>query len=317
MADTSNTPNTPNTPNTANTANTANPRTAVVTGASGGVGGALVRLLAARGWHVIAPVRAQAALTELNAIDGVEAEPLDLADGEQVRQWAERAAAQRLDRLDLLAHVAAAGPTGKAVDAGLDLWESTFAVNVIAPATLTSGLIAPIRAAHGTVVFVNSGAGTRGVPNHAVYAASKHALRGYADTLRLEESANGVRVSTVAPGPMDTRMLREDDSWGAFRHEDVIDPASVASAIAWVADATPDVQIANVDVRPRQELSIKVNRVPSPSPGVGCGETHDERLGGGALADGDEDGRGLRRARLRCIGASVQSQQSQQRRQTG
>lgn len=231
-------------------------RTAVVTGASGGVGGALARLLAARGWRVIAPVRSQDALRELNAIDGVEAEPLDLSDGEAVRLWAE-GAAQRLDRLDLLAHVAAVGPTGRAVDADLDLWQATLAVNVIAPATLTAGLIAPIRAARGTIVFVNSGAGTRGVPSHGVYAASKHALRGYADTLRLEESANGVRVSTVAPGPMDTKMLRNDHTWGDFRHEDVIDPASVAEAIAWVADATPDVQITNIDVRPRRELSIK------------------------------------------------------------
>ncbi|MFW2380078.1 SDR family NAD(P)-dependent oxidoreductase, partial [Aliarcobacter butzleri] len=61
----------------------------------------------------------------------------------------------------------------------------------------------------GQVVFINSGSGTLALEGHAVYSASKFALHALAHALRKEESANGVRVGTVAPGPTDTPLNKK------------------------------------------------------------------------------------------------------------
>lgn len=108
---------------------------------------------------------------------------------------------------------------------------------------------------------VVTGAGERPIANHSVYVASKHALRGFAGSLRLEESANGIRVATVYPGQIATKMLRGiDERLGVeFNSEDYIQPQTVAETIIWIANAGPDVHITNIDLRPRQEVSVKFN----------------------------------------------------------
>ncbi len=74
---------------------------------------------------------------------------------------------------------------------------------------LTQALLPALRAAHGTVVFVNSGAGLSANAHWAGYAASKFGLRALADALRAEEAEHGVRVSTVYPGRTATPMQQK------------------------------------------------------------------------------------------------------------
>lgn len=236
-------------------------RVAVVTGAAGGVGGKLVRSLAATGWKVFAVARDAGQVDELNAIDGVEAYVLDLLDSANLTAWAEALVEDKAPCIDLVAHVAAVAPVGPAAGSDAQTWTRTLKTNVEAPALLNAGLLPAVRKAQGTIVFVNSGAGERAVVNHAVYAASKHALRGYANTLRIEESPNRVRVSTVYPGQVNTKMLRGIDETldVEFRPEDYIDPQTVADTIIWIANAPADAHLTNVDLRPRQEVSAKFN----------------------------------------------------------
>jgi NADP-dependent 3-hydroxy acid dehydrogenase YdfG len=99
-------------------------------------------------------------------------------------------------------------------------------------------------------VFVNSGAGTAARPRNTPYAASKHALRALANGLRVEEESHGVRVSTVYPGPTDTPMFGGDVDRAAL-----IRPASVARAVVMAITASEDVQLTDIHVRPRRELS--------------------------------------------------------------
>lgn len=239
----------------------ADQRVAVVTGAAGGVGGRLVRSLAADGWKVFAVARSADQVAELNAIDGVEANVLDLLDSENLTAWAESLVEREAPRIDLVAHVAAVAPVGPAANSDASTWERTLKTNVEAPALLNAGLLPAVRKTQGTIVFVNSGAGERAVVNHAVYAASKHALRGYANTLRIEEAPNRVRVSTVYPGQINTKMLRGIDETldVEFKPEDYIDPQTVADTIIWIANAPADAHLTNVDLRPRQEVSAKFN----------------------------------------------------------
>lgn len=235
--------------------NTPQQPVAVVTGAAaGGIGTSVARDLA-RTHRVVAIVRdAERAAARL---EGVELEfiELDLADTERFAS-----ALAHLDRVDVIVHAAAVSERFTLADAPLSAWRSHLDVNVIAPAMLTQAVLVRLRAARGQVVFVNSGAGVRAVPTTSVYTASKFALNGLADAFRGEESANGVRVSTVYPGETATPMLQKDrlDRGAAWEPERYIDPQSIAAAIRAVVDASPDAQLTHLHVRPRSEVSAPV-----------------------------------------------------------
>lgn len=228
----------------------------VVTGAAGGVGRQVVRALRDE-WDVIATVRSEADLEALQG-DGVRAVILDVREPDSFGELRDLISDQALSGL---IHAAAVAHTGPAVNTSREHWEVMMEANVIGPALLTAALIDNLREGHGTVVFVNSGAGERGVPLHAAYAASKHALRGYANTLRMEESQHGVRVASVYPGQINTKMLRgiNAEMGVPFETERYIDARTVADVIRYILDAPEDVHITNVDVRPRAELSSSFN----------------------------------------------------------
>ena len=237
-------------------------QTVVVTGAGGGVGYELVSQLAQLGVQVWALVHNKRDIPRFADFPTVTVLVQDLTDTQTLATQTARALKQAsITRLDLLVHAAAVAPVGAASQAHTQVWRTTLDTNVIAPAVLTSSLIEHLRAAHGSIVFINSGAGERAVAQHAVYAASKHALRGYANTLRLEESQYGVRVSTVYPGQIATPMLAGiDGELGVqFDPQQCIQPQTVAKAIITIAQASDDVHITNVDLRPRQELTAAFN----------------------------------------------------------
>ena len=159
--------------------------------------------------------------------------------------------------VDVLVHSAAIGHPITLADATAQDWQDQLLTNVVAPAELTRRLLPGLRARQGTVIFIGSGAGTRPVPGSAVYTASKHALRGLADVLRLDEASHRLRVVTVAPGQTDTEMLRASHaaSGTAYEPERYIRPESLAQTVRFVVDAPPDVQITDVAVRPRVEVA--------------------------------------------------------------
>ena len=222
---------------------------AIVTGASGGMGGAIVRDLSAT-HRVIAVGRNAAVLDALARDTGSESWVIDVTDAAGLES---RVA--ELPRLDVLIHAAAISRPLRVDAAVAEDWERHFAVNVTAPATLTRLALPLLRDAEGTIVFIGSGAGTRPAPGSAVYTASKHALRGLADVLRIDEEPYRLRVVTVAPGQTDTAMLRSSIPAEAYHAERYIRPESVAEAVRFVVDSPADVQITDVAVRPRQEIA--------------------------------------------------------------
>ncbi|MBL3685833.1 SDR family oxidoreductase [Leucobacter zeae] len=239
------------------------PPVALVTGASGGMGGEIARELSAT-HRVIAVGRNRARLEALLvSLDGAsggasagsghgghEAWVLDVTDEAAI---ADRVAG--LDRLDVLVHAAAIARTYGVDAAEAADWAEHFAVNVTAPAVLTRRTLPLLRASQGTAVFIGSGASTRPVPGSAVYAASKHALRAVADVLRIDEEPHRIRVVTIAPGQTDTEMLRGLVPPESYDPERYIRPESVAAALRFVVDAPADVQITDIAVRPRQEIA--------------------------------------------------------------
>lgn len=231
---------------------------AIVTGATGGMGREIVADLA-RTHHVYALGRNDDALAELGALSNVTPVSADLAadllDGGQAPS--SLSPLLELTRIDVLVHAAAIATKFSVESARVGDWRTAMDVNVVVPAELTRRLLPALRAARGTVVFINSGAGRGSYGDNIVYAATKHALYALADGLRKAESRAGVRVSTVAPGPTDTPMLEklQAQAGQAYVPEHYIEPVEVARAIRTVVDAGPSTQITDVSVRPRVELS--------------------------------------------------------------
>jgi NADP-dependent 3-hydroxy acid dehydrogenase YdfG len=173
--------------------------------------------------------------------------PVELTDSAAV---AETVAG--IERLDVLVHSAGVGLLGTVAETPAVTWRRQFEINVVAVAELTRLLLPALRAAPGRVVLVNSGAGLIARAGWASYAASKFALRAFADALRAEEQELGVRVTSVHPGRVDTDMQRGvvAHEGGEYRPEAYLRPESVARAVLLAVTASDDTALTEVVLRP-------------------------------------------------------------------
>jgi short-subunit dehydrogenase len=224
--------------------------THLLTGAGSGIGAALADRLVERGDDLVLIARsAERAHDMREDIPGATVLVADLGDGHAV----ERIADQLPERLDSVVHAAGVVEIGPVAELPTAAWQEQLAVNVTAPAVLTRVALPALRAARGTVVFVNSGAGLSASVSWSAYAASKHALRALADALRGEEQEYGVRVTSVYPGRTATPMQQKvhDQEGRDYSADDWIDPATVAAAILNVLDLPADATISDLTIRPR------------------------------------------------------------------
>lgn len=122
-------------------------------------------------------------------------------------------------------------------------------MNTAAPAELTRLLLPSLRAARGHVVFVNSGSGLRSKPAWGAYAASKHALRALADSLRAEEPE--LRVTSVFPGRTASEMQRQVRALegGEYDPEEFMSPRTVATVIVNALRTPRDATVTDISVR--------------------------------------------------------------------
>lgn len=223
--------------------------THVVTGAGSGIGRAVAERLRDRGARLVLPVRSAERAEQLRPgfpdAELVVADLLDVASLEGVLEPAG-------ERVDSLVH--AAGVVGLGPVAELDerAWRAQLDVNLLAPALLTRLLLPALRAARGTVVFVNSGAGLTAHPQWSAYAASKHGLKALADSLRGEEAGHGVRVTSVYPGRVATPMQAEVHAQEGKDYDpaDWILPGTVAEAILGTLDIGADATVPDLVLRP-------------------------------------------------------------------
>jgi NADP-dependent 3-hydroxy acid dehydrogenase YdfG len=220
---------------------------ALVTGASRGIGAAVARALAP-GHDLLLGGRDTSALEALaQELPGARPWPVDLTDSATVGE-----AAGGIERLDVLVHSAGVGLLGTVAETPAATWRQQFEINVVAVAELTRLLLPALRAARGRVVLLNSGAGLTARAGWASYAASKFALRAFADALRAEESGNGVRVTSLHPGRVDTDMQRGvvAHEGGEYRPEAYLRPESVAGAVLLAVTAPDDAELTELVLRP-------------------------------------------------------------------
>jgi NAD(P)-dependent dehydrogenase (short-subunit alcohol dehydrogenase family) len=182
-------------------------RSILITGCSSGIGLAACHGLKARGWRVIASVRQEADIAALEA-QGFDCVRLDYADPTSVEQGLAAALERTGGTLDALFNNGAFGLPGAVEDLPRGALEEIFAANVFGVHDLTRRVIPVMRAqGHGRIVQHSSVLGLVTYKWRGAYVASKFALEGLTDTLRIEMRDTPIHVATLNTGPV-TSMLR-------------------------------------------------------------------------------------------------------------
>lgn len=219
---------------------------ALVTGASRGIGRAIATALSPT-HHVLVGGRDPDRIAEVVAtLESAEPFAAELTD-----EAAIAAAVAGVERLDVLVHSAGLVAFGPLAETTAAEWREVMELNVIAPATLTRQLLPALRAAHGLVVFINSGAGLTTHRGFSVYSASKYALTALADALRLDERGR-LRVTTIHPGRVATDMQAQLSSLQGMPYvpDAHLDPADVARAVRMAVDLPADTSLDAVRINP-------------------------------------------------------------------
>ena len=185
---------------------------ALVSGAAGGIGRAMVDLLVEEGAAVVG--------VDLREADGVRS--CDVSDPASVTA-AVAAAAEELGGLDVLVNVAGIDQFRRFEDLDVATWERHLGVNLTGPMLMSHAALPHLRQSKGNIVTISSIAGLRAQPYQAAYCASKAGVIMLMKSLALELYADGIRVNTVCPGGVETDLpmtaaaehgLDSDLDWG-------------------------------------------------------------------------------------------------------
>jgi NAD(P)-dependent dehydrogenase (short-subunit alcohol dehydrogenase family) len=234
-------------------------RIAVVTGASSGVGRAIALALARHGAQILAVGRNSAALAETVAAvqpsSSVTAFQIDLNSDENLEPLVRHLT--DVGRLDVLIHCAGVIRQGLMEQANIEDLDLQYVTNVRAPYLLTKRLLPLLTTSRGQIVFVNSSAGlTARGPEVGQYAATKHALRAIADSLREELNPKGIRVLSVYLGrtatPMQEALFREEGK--TYHPEILLQPEDVAAVVVQTLMLPATAEVTDISIRPMRKL---------------------------------------------------------------
>jgi NAD(P)-dependent dehydrogenase (short-subunit alcohol dehydrogenase family) len=217
----------------------------LITGTSSGIGGAIASAFAAKGYEVFGTSRNP---QRNEPIAGVELLPLDVSDQASVSS-AVSTVIQRAGRIDVLVNNAGVGVFGAAEESSIAQAQALFDTNFFGLIRVTNEVLPHLRAQRsGRIINISSVLGFLPAPYGALYAASKHAVEGYSESLDHETREFGVRVSVVEPGYTDTafdanaadpdspiesyRALREHVKVGLIKAVRAGDDPSVVAKVA-------------------------------------------------------------------------------------
>ncbi len=231
-------------------------QTGVVTGATSGIGRAIARSLAAAGMALGIVGRDT---TRLAAVSSeirthavrVESYLADLCSDDDIRRVSSDLQ-REFGALDVLIHSAGIFSAGRLLQASIDEFDALYRVNVRAPYVLTQALLPMLSVRRGQVVFINSSAGLRARAGIGAYAASKHALKAIADSLRAEVNELGIRVITVYPGRTATPQQEKihEQEGKQYRSELLLQADDVAKAVLGALDMPRTAEVTDIHIRP-------------------------------------------------------------------
>jgi NAD(P)-dependent dehydrogenase (short-subunit alcohol dehydrogenase family) len=232
-------------------------KVALVTGASGGIGGAIAEALGREGASLLLVARGAARLDEAAArvrehAPRVEVFRADLEEDEELVCTAAKVE-ELFGGVDVLVHAAGLFRGGEIESAPVADLDRQHRVNVRVPYLLTQTLLPSLIDRQGEIVFINSSAGHHpGHPGFGAYAASKHALRALADSLRAEVNRKGVRVLTVFPGRTATPMQEEVHRFEGKDYDPgrFLRPEDVAATVVHALTLPRTAELTDLHVRP-------------------------------------------------------------------
>jgi NADP-dependent 3-hydroxy acid dehydrogenase YdfG len=229
---------------------------AVVTGASSGIGKAIALSLAEHGATVCLVARR---LEELEAIasssQAIPPELLpyqaDLTRDEDLNRLVTRLRAN-FEHIDIIVHSAGVYARDLLARAPIADLERQYRTNVLAPYALTQALLPMLPSQRGQIVFINSTAGLVARENVSQYAATKHALKAIADSLREEVNQDGIRVLSVYLGrtatPLQARVHAMENK--TYRPENLMQADNVAAMILSALSLPRTAEVTEIRMRP-------------------------------------------------------------------
>ena len=190
-------------------------RAVLITGCSSGIGECVAAGLKARGYRVFASARKASDVTRL-VEEGFEAVRLDLCDADSIKEALDTVLARTGGKLYGLFNNGAYGQPGAVEDLATDVLRAQFETNLFGTHELTCRVL-PImrRQGYGRIIQNSSVLGFVALKWRGAYNASKFALEGLTDTLRMELSGTGVHISLIEPGPIVSRF--RENAYAAFK----------------------------------------------------------------------------------------------------
>jgi NAD(P)-dependent dehydrogenase (short-subunit alcohol dehydrogenase family) len=235
----------------------------LVTGGGSGIGLASARLLLQEGARVAITGRDESKLRraadELNAGERLIYRAADIADGEQVRALVEDVT-RRLGRIDILVNNAGLNIKERSFrELTPENWHLLLGANLHGAFYCMHAILPQMRARRdGLIININSISGKRSNPLGGIaYNAAKHGLRGLAMGLAAEEKDNGIRVSSIYPGEVNTPILEARPTpVSEEKRQAMLQPEDVAAAVLLIATLPPRASIPELVITPANAAYI-------------------------------------------------------------
>jgi short-subunit dehydrogenase len=231
-------------------------KVAVVTGATGGIGNAIASSLAKKRVKLCLVSRKIKKLKDLQKklsqySSNVAIFKADFTNEEDVKSISSFVE-EEFGKADILIHTAGVLSMEAIENATFDSLNLHFKVNYFAPYLITQSLLPTLKANHGQIVFINSSAIQRAIPDLAQYSSSKFALKGLADTLREEVNPYGVRVLSIYPGQTATSMQKKiyKEKGNIYKPERLLQPEEIADVVIHALMLSSTAEITEIFIRP-------------------------------------------------------------------
>ena len=234
---------------------------ALVSGASGGIGGAIAAALSERGVQLCLVGR------NLSKLEGLRSQLLgnsghvysrstDLTKEDEVKALRDFVEKQ-FGRLDILVHCAGAIEHGKLESTPICAMDRQYLANVRGPVMLTQAVLPLLKKPCGQVIFINSSLGITTRAATGYFAATQHAFKALADSLREEVNIEGIRVTSIFTGRTATpriQSLHASANW-PYQPELLLQPSDVASVVVNALSLPWSAEVTNITIRPMRKSS--------------------------------------------------------------
>ena len=229
---------------------------AVVTGASSGIGNAIALGLAKKKVNLCLVGRNVDRLKKQKEIliqnsPKVTICKADLSNESDIKKIS-TAVLKEFGTVSILIHSAGFLSMGAVENAKFDNLILHFKVNFYAPYLITQSLLPALKETQGQIIFINSSAIQRAIPNLAQYSSSKFALKGLADTLREEINPFGVRVLSIFPGQTATSMQNKlyNEKCKTYEPDRLLQPRDISDIIIYSLTLPRTAEVSEIFIRP-------------------------------------------------------------------